>query len=157
MIAEAVGGGGWVAAGLAAAAAFGLVVMRRRYTVITVSGSSMNPTYADGDRLLVRRASARRISREQVVVFRMPPGHRQEGLRWLVKRAAAVPGDPVPADMHAVEGLGALVPPGRLLVRGDNPRSLDSRHFGYVPAGDVLGVAVRPLAVRPLTGGSRRG
>ena len=35
------------------------------------------------------------------------------------------------------------VPPHCLLVRGDNPRSLDSRHFGYVPTADVLGVALR--------------
>ena len=138
-----------IAAGLAAGCALHLFALRRRYTVITVTGSSMSPTFADGDRLLVRRVRrvrrARRVAREEVVVFRMPPQHREEGLSWLVKRAAAIPGDRVPADMRAVAGPDPTVPAGRLLVRGDNPRSLDSRHFGYVPAADVLGVAVRPL------------
>ncbi|GAA2002983.1 S26 family signal peptidase [Catenulispora subtropica] len=133
------------AAAFGTAAACGLLALRRRYTVITVTGRSMSPTYADGDRLLVRRTRAHRVSCQEVVVFRMPPQHRKNGLRWLVKRTAAVPGDPVPEDMREAAGSDRLVPPGRLLVRGDNPHSLDSRHFGYVPAADVLGIAVRTL------------
>lgn len=76
----------------------------------------------------------------------------------MVKRVVAVHGDRIPDEIRpAVEALGAAealeateaanavtaVPPGYLLVRGDNPKSLDSRHFGYVPATDVLGVSVR--------------
>jgi signal peptidase I len=114
------------------------LLARRRLLLVTVTGSSMAPTYAEGDRLLVRRA--RRARRGSVVVLRGPGGLR-------VKRVAAAAGDPVPAGMPVPD---AVVPPGRLLVLGDNPdRSADSRTGGYLAAADLVGVAVRgrvPLA-----------
>jgi signal peptidase I len=64
----------------------------------------------------------------------------------MVKRVVATAGNRVPEDFrHAVEALDpdTMVPSGFLLVRGDNPRSLDSRHFGYVSTADLLGVALR--------------
>jgi signal peptidase I len=53
--------------------------------------------------------------------------------------------------MRAAVGDDTEVPSGRLMVRGDNPHSLDSRHFGYIGADSFRGVAVRRLsgAVRP--------
>jgi signal peptidase I len=72
--------------------------------------------------------------------------------RWIVKRAAAVPGDPgpresVPALRSAAE---QRVPPRRLVVLGDRPdRSYDSRQYGYLAADRIMGVVVRPLRDPP--------
>jgi type IV secretory pathway protease TraF len=104
----------------------------------------MAPTYHDGDRLLVRRGE-RPPARGAVVVFRIPAEVGRTELDWLVKRVVAVPGDPVPPDVRGAAGGALVVPPGRLVVRGDNPRSVDSRRFGFIPVADVLGVAARRL------------
>jgi signal peptidase I len=142
----------------------GVVAARRALVLITVAGGSMSPTYTDGEKLLVRRGGLRRPRVGDVVVFRHPqlaraaaatasaPAPARPDVDWMVKRVVAVHGDRIPDEIRpAVEAIGAIgpaeavtaVPPGYLLVRGDNPRSLDSRHFGYVPATDVLGVSVR--------------
>ena len=141
-----------------------LLVARRRWTVVAVNGPSMEPALAHGDRVIVRRARIGNVRAGQIVVFRHPPpwrgvdgwrdgrllpeeGHWATGSppvrpQWTIKRVAAVPGDPLPAELaaHCAE-LGATVPPDTLAVLGDNrPRSIDSRRFGYVVAGDILGV-----------------
>ncbi len=122
-----------------------LVLARLRYTVATVEGASMEPTYRSGDRLLVRRTRLGGVHRGDVVVVRRPPGAGSDaGAGLLVKRAAAVPGDPVPPVVRLPD---VVVPPGRLLVLSDNTQNtLDSRAFGYVPAERVVGVVVRMLA-----------
>lgn len=64
----------------------------------------------------------------------------------VVKRVAAVPGDPVPASVPRRAG-EASVPDGCLVLLGDNlEQSLDSRHFGYVPVADVVGKVVGALS-----------
>jgi signal peptidase I len=123
---------------------------RRRLVVVTVDGHSMRPCLAHGDRLLVRRAPLGALRAGQIVVVALDgavpaPGG---GPCWLVKRAVAVPGDPVPraavpALRHAPE---QRVPAGHLVVLGDNAgASRDSRQFGYLPAAGLLGVAVGRL------------
>jgi signal peptidase I len=150
---------------LTAAAALAL---RSALLIVTVNGRSMAPTYDEGDRVLIRRS--RRCRRGSVVVFRssaigreVTPGREvrpdggDEGARRLVmKRVAAVPGDPVPADVlvAAQASAGDRVPPGRLVVRGDGARSTDSRHWGYLPADAVVGHVVADLA-GPRTGPGR--
>ncbi|MEU4535715.1 S26 family signal peptidase [Streptosporangium sp. NPDC023825] len=68
----------------------------------------------------------------------------------VVKRVAAVQGDPVPASVPRRAG-ETSVPGGCLVLLGDNPgQSLDSRHFGYVSATDVVGKVVGALSA---TGG----
>ncbi|GAA4634201.1 hypothetical protein GCM10023196_074770 [Actinoallomurus vinaceus] len=123
------------------------IVLRSRLALVRVTGSSMAPTFADGDRLLVRRTV--RPRRGDVAVFRNPVAgpDTEPDPPWLVKRVAAVPGDRVPEETLAAVGAarGAVVPPGRLIVRGDAERSLDSRQFGYVSATMVLGTVLRPL------------
>lgn len=135
----------------------GVVAARRRFVVVRVAGTSMVPTYQPGDRVLIRRGGRAVPRRGQVVVFRrLQPGGagssgRASGLReteWLIKRVAAMPGDKVPDQVapgvHAAPG--DVVPSGRLVVLGDGPTSRDSRHWGYLPVSEVLGVVVRRLS-----------
>jgi signal peptidase I len=127
----------------------------------------MHPALASGDQVLVRRRRLGQIRRGAVVAVRLPlplagprsrrdlaaavyagqdvgPGSaRGAGADLMVKRAVALPGDPVP---EGVPGPSRTVPAGHLVVLGDNPgRSHDSRAVGYVPAGALLGVVVRRL------------
>ncbi|MFI7228033.1 S26 family signal peptidase [Nonomuraea angiospora] len=148
-----------------AALAAGLVVARRRFVVVRISGASMLPTYRTGDRVLVRRTTGAGVRRGQVVVlqtalpggkWRTGPLPRPGAARWFIKRAVAVPGDPVPGQVAARVGAspGDPVPAGRLVVLGDGPVSEDSRAWGYVPFDRVLGVVVRRLATSPESEGS---
>ncbi|MFJ3229739.1 S26 family signal peptidase [Streptomyces sp. NPDC086787] len=118
--------------------------LRSRFALIRVTGWSMAPAFADGDRLLVRRT--RSVRRGDAVVFRNPfdYGDAEARLDWLVKRVSALPGDPVPPEVREVVDApeGGLVPAGSLVVRGDAARTQDSRHFGYVPEASLLGVVL---------------
>ncbi|EXG82761.1 S26 family signal peptidase [Cryptosporangium arvum] len=134
---------------------------RRRYVVVTVLGESMVPTFAHGDRVLVRRAPLARTRTGQVVVAAwgtpVPGGPRPLVIEepvagepptidpWVVKRMVAGPGDPVPETIGA-KVADLQVPPGRFLLLGDNvAASADSRQFGYVHAEYLLGVVVSRL------------
>jgi signal peptidase I len=154
-----------VLAGAVAGVAVGVFLfwLRRRLVVVLVQGDSMVPTLRHGDRVLVRRVGLGQVRRRQIVVVRpADPGQSTPhplaaavlaaavGDRpWLVKRAVALPGDPVPPDLAVAldASPGTLVPPGRLLVLADNPDAGgDSRIFGYFSGDRLLGVAVRRLA-----------
>jgi signal peptidase I len=132
--------------------------LRELFTTVTVDGDSMMPTLAPGDRVLVRRARASRLRAGQVVVVEKPdtdgawatplrwPAGRRE---WMIKRLAAVPGDVRPAGClpESADLPGSLVPPGKLVVLGDNPAwSQDSRQLGYFPGERLLGVVVRQMS-----------
>ena len=130
------------------AAAFALilglvsVVLRRRCSVITVRGESMMPTYADGERLVVRKTMTFRTG--DVVVFAMPADRQVDGMKWLIKRVTAVAGESVPSDVrHLVAD--EYVPPGYLVVHGDGDRSLDSRQLGYIATADGVGIVSRRI------------
>lgn len=83
---------------------------------IEVSGPSMNPTLADGDRLLLLRKHSR-LRPGDLVALRDP----HDSGRLLVKRVASL------------ESAG-------LVVHGDNPASSrDSRSFGTVPHSSIVG------------------
>ena len=97
---------------------------------MVVEDGSMLPDLRPGDRLLVDPTSyrSRRPRRGEIVVVRDPgdPG------RLLVKRVGATEGESVSP--------GAPVPTGTVYVLGDVPgRSRDSRSFGPVPLGTVVG------------------
>jgi signal peptidase I len=129
----------------AAVVALGAVAWRTRraYLVATVRGPSMSPTYREGDRLLVRRVAPAALRLGDVVVLTMPAGPVVDEVELMVKRVAATPGDPVPDGIPVCE---RLVPPGRLVVLGDNPHaSYDSRRVGYFDASTLVGVVVRPM------------
>jgi len=88
---------------------------------VAVAGASMEPTFHDGDWLLVRQL--RRPPREGEVVIATDP---REPERLLVKRVRSVVGD-------------------RVTVQGDHAdptESTDSRQFGPIPGSAVVG---RPL------------
>jgi signal peptidase I len=123
------------------------------FRVAIVRGDSMLPTYKDGDFLLVNRMTALGgpLARGDVVLIRM-------GDEVLVKRITHLPGDRL-SDFEAfafrrvrmffeplekTTGREPLaVPAGFVVVVGDNRRaSSDSRRFGPVPVGDVLGRVV---------------
>ncbi|TDD74797.1 S26 family signal peptidase [Actinomadura darangshiensis] len=134
-----------------------LAGLRRRFVVISVKGQSMRPALHAGDRVLVRRRPLRHVrAGDIVVVERGARGSRGlSGRDWVIKRAAAVPGDPVPASVATPMSAppGTPVPDGRLLVLGDNTTgSVDSRHYGYLPGAGVLGVVVRRLPPAPEAG-----
>lgn len=132
---------------LAAVAVATVQLLSAKVALVRVVGASMEPTFTNGDRLLVRCGAIPK--RGEVVVFANPiaqPGAAADP-PWLVKRVVSVQGDIVPDDVRArVGGVGApLVPRGCLVVRGDAERSQDSRHFGYVQDTSLLGVVLRSL------------
>lgn len=121
-----------------------LLVLRRQLLLVTVEGESMEPTYAAGDRLIVRRTTLAGVRRGAVVVLAAQAGAPATDPPLLVKRAVALPGDPVPGGIPVPD---RMVPAGRLVVLGDNAdRSADSRGRGFIPATDVVGVLLRQHA-----------
>lgn len=121
----------------------GIAWLRGRWLVVTVDGRSMLPTFADGQRLVVRRRGLADVRRGDVVVLKPPPETAVPGV-WNVKRVGALPGDPVPAGV-AGHRPGQRVPPGFLAVFGDNVDSADSRQRGLFRGDGLLGVVVRPF------------
>ncbi|NUR60412.1 MAG: hypothetical protein HOV87_17390 [Catenulispora sp.] len=143
---------------IAAAAAAAVLWARRRLVLITVDGISMTPTYQPGDRLMVSRRLRGLPAVGQVVVVERPvPGSGWRGLkpldrsldnrRWLVKRVAAVPGDPIPELVRQRLGLpdGARVGGGEIVLLGEHADSEDSKLWGGFPVDRVLGVVLRRL------------
>jgi signal peptidase I len=120
--------------------------LQRRWIVVTVQGDSMAPTLQHGQQIVARRAGASApVRRGDVVVFRLSPMQVQEQvserLVHRVKRVAAVAGDPVPTWMGRPDGgQSQRVPPGCIVVAGDNARSQDSRHLGYVDGSAIVAV-----------------
>ncbi|MEV5827997.1 S26 family signal peptidase [Spirillospora sp. NPDC052242] len=148
--------------GCALAAAGALLWVRRRYLVATVIGPSMEPTFRPGQRLVVRRVAGDAVRPSDVVVVRdVEPGTPQAspGRRLgpcLIKRVLARSGDDVPRDLiPALRDVPEpVVPPGRLVLVGDNADSShDSRAHGYYLERDVVGKVLRGTqerSARPL-------
>lgn len=126
--------------------------LRSRYVVITVRGTSMEPTYRPGDRVLVRRGVSGMAADDVVVVGEPDPvtgwrgaaplDGRVTGRGWYIKRVVALGGDRYPVEV----GLRGACPRGHVALLGDNVLSTDSRVHGPCPEGQVLGVVVRRMA-----------
>jgi signal peptidase I len=140
--------------GLLVAAGLALLSIRRRFLVTVVDGASMEPALRSGDRVLVHRTQRIRVG--QIVVLEFPdlPSGRapvtERGRQLLLKRAVAVQGDRLPTeweDPDLDEIAGRVVPPGSVVVLGDNrATSWDSRHYGFVRRERLVGVMIRHLA-----------
>lgn len=150
------------AVGIVLAVPAGLLLwLNRTRVAVEVVGHSMEPAFRHGERLLVRRVPAARLRVGDVVVLGRPDtAELQEVLLsqdsmppWVVKRVAALPGDPVPDSvLPAVPGGNTAgdgtVAPGRLVVLGDNSdHSTDSRVWGPIPDDRVLGTVRRRMAL----------
>ena len=122
--------------------------VHRRLVVVTVVGISMEPNFVEGDRVLVRRSRVDRVQRGDVIVLSDPESLGTRRDVWIIKRAAAVPGDLVPRDgFPALSGVPeTVVPADRIVVQADNPSGADSRLWGYCDAHTLLGVAIRRMA-----------
>jgi signal peptidase I len=139
-------------------AAFAVLAAGYNYSfrLVRVQGPSMEPTFHNGECLLMRRANWPILPLHvgDVVVFRLGPD-------TLIKRVAALPGDLAPIeDYGPIKGGDRTrwctlpgevfpsavlrpVPRGSLYVLGDNAdNSEDSRYFGPVPAAAVIGKVV---------------
>jgi signal peptidase I len=116
----------------------GLLAVRRSLLIVEVTGHSMEPAHRSGARLLALRGT--RVRRGDVVLIRHPgTAARPQGASdYLVKRMAALPGDPVPGAVVPAVGI-SVVPTGSCVVLGDNPDSADSRTWGFVPRSTVAG------------------
>lgn len=134
--------------------------------VYSISSASMMPTLQPGDQIIVTPYFRSAPQRGHVVVFKSP----QTG-EFLVKRIVAIPGDLVDSrlgrlrlggytvpesyvlDEAATGAIEAqIVPPDSYYVLGDNRhRSLDSRSWGAVPAGNIVGRAHLVLWTAPWT------
>ncbi|MBM7772264.1 signal peptidase I [Actinokineospora baliensis] len=153
--------------GLVGAVVAGLVVvlwLRSRVVYVDVVGRSMLPTFGPGDRVRGKRVGSGGVRVGDVVVVDSPratmaqltalistptpivereqaiPAPAGRGPNWVIKRVAALPGEPVPAEVRAAAGR-AVVPPGHLVVLGDNPaQSIDSRQQGFLLLDKVLAV-----------------
>ncbi len=151
-------------AGLVAALTAGaavVVLLRSSLVVTTVTGLSMAPGFEPGDRVLVRLRIRGALRVGTVVLLPEPGSARQARPRglpaarravtlrqrsWVIKRIAAVPGDAVPPAVRGAVGEVSVVPPGMLVVLGDNASlSADSRMWGFMRADEVLGIVVRGL------------
>jgi signal peptidase I len=128
----------------------------------TVASTSMEPEFHDGDRLVVNKLAYRMgdVGRNDIVVIdtsRVPGATTQLG-KTLVKRVVGLPGDIVEGvdgrvrvngeqldepwlDEAATAPFGPVqVPEDSVFVLGDNrAASVDSRTFGAVPIGAVIG------------------
>ncbi|SCL69887.1 S26 family signal peptidase [Micromonospora peucetia] len=149
-----------LAVAMAVAAVLCHAGLSRRFVVVTVRGVSMEPTYHDGDQVLVRRNV--QPTAGQVVVFEQGTGDwlaadapaaalTSPRRHWMIKRVAAVPGDAVPrAQVLALHDVPEdRVPAGQLVLLGDNDRAaLDSRQVGYFAAESLLGVVLWRISAR---------
>ncbi len=139
-----------------------IIILPIRYFVAQpffVRGASMEPTFQDGNYLIVDELSYRLgdPSRGDVVVFRMQDGNSQ----FLIKRIIGLPGERVEVRdgkvfIEGVElkepylsdslltagGITVSLGESDFFVLGDNrSASYDSRQWGSLPADNIIGKA----------------
>jgi signal peptidase I len=152
---------------IAGALALALLIKTFLFQAFYIPSESMVPTLEKNDRVLVNKLSYKLhdVNRGDIVVFEAPPGEDQD-IKDLVKRVVGLPGEeltfrdgtiyvddkpldedylpdgtvtaprcPGEADLAAVQ-----IPAKSYWVMGDNrAASKDSRCFGPIPEGDIVG------------------
>ncbi|MFN0060195.1 MAG: signal peptidase I [Planctomycetota bacterium] len=127
--------------------------------VYAISGQSMEPTFRNGERVIIHKLSPGWLSIDHgdVLIFASP----NDPSKNLIKRVIALPGEHVHIESgkvyidekeldesyvrrelttYAPRAYDWIVPPDHVFVMGDNrAQSQDSRHFGFVPQRDVKG------------------
>ena len=120
-----------------------------------ITGESMSPSLAKGDRVIVNKSRGRTDPRRfDVVTFHAP---ENAGAQW-IKRVIGLPGETIEIRQNELYVDGVVVevpdrtelpvelnsvttPAGSAFVLGDNGKaSRDSRHIGAIPLSDVTGV-----------------
>jgi signal peptidase I len=124
-----------------------------------IRGSSMEPTFRDGQRVMVQKAFFE-VERGDVIIFASKDDPRKD----LIKRVIALPGESVEVidghpyvddkrfhesyitefDKHRGQRYGPrLIPNNQFFVLGDNrPESQDSRTFGAVESSLIKGKVI---------------
>jgi signal peptidase I len=128
-----------------------------------IPSESMSPTLEKGDRVLVNKLSYKLhdVNRGDIVVFERPPNEPDNGIKDLIKRVVALPGETVEVrDCKVLINGQALVEPyvkqwsrtctsppvtvgqNQVFVMGDNrDDSQDSRFFGPISQHLIVGRA----------------
>lgn len=146
------------------AAAIFLVIYIFLFRPFQVNGQSMYPNFHDREYVLTNLITLRfgNPVRGDVIVFKAPPNPDED----FIKRVVGLPGDTVMVKDGSVYVNGELydessylnpsvktyggtflrdgdtitVPSGEYFVMGDNrPYSSDSREWGFVPSGNIIG------------------
>lgn len=112
------------------------------FHTVEVKGPSMEPTFNQGQRLLVSNAYwlVGEIKKNDIVVVKSND-------EFIIKRVYALEGETVdlfniPENYSLTEG-EYKVPPGKIYILGDNrPMSEDSRQFGPVDRSEILGKVI---------------
>ena len=123
-----------------AALVIALVIKSFLFQAFFIPSESMTPTLKVGDRVLVNKLSydLHDVNRGDIIVFEAPPSAQSAGIKDLVKRAIALPGETITTD-----GDGHIVIDGRRL---DEP---------YLPAGTISRISdVPPGCGTPANGGA---
>jgi signal peptidase I len=153
----------WVAV-LAVAIVVSFGARAYAFQAFKVPSGSMEPTLEPGDHIVVDKLSVDfgTVHRGDIIVFRAPAAVASDcadPVPDLVKRVIGLPGDRLASRGNTIlvdgralderwthqEPLGTpivptVVPPHDYFVMGDNhPYSCDSRTWGFVPAGSVIG------------------
>ncbi len=129
-----------------------------------VQGSSMEPTFEDGQRLFISRVNymLNDPQRGEIIVFNSP-NPRTENEPPLIKRVIGIPGDVVeiidslvyvngvqldepyikePCTAHCGDNRWELGPNEYFMMGDNRNHSNDSRSFGVVPSDHIIGEVV---------------
>ena len=154
----------WLKNVMVLASAFALMLAFRAlvFSIHSVNGSGLTPTYQNGDRLLVNHCSyglrieghgllpysrllRSQVKRGDVVAFKVP----SDSISGIyIARCKAVPGDTI--NTHK----GKIIVPGLKTcakvdyywleaLNKDNPA--DSRHLGFIPESSIVGEVITVL------------